>query len=184
MSRKRANQGQPQPEPVPEPEPETAPEPQPMTGTGNDSDPAVNFTPPAPENPPDGALREAFLHAEGQTEQIERMREAQSDRQKPPGPHEVNVRHGGEERGPLSGLTEGRIVHYVVALNADLIVHRPAVITAVKDPKRGVADLSYFTALSDWPARSFPGPLVALSDVPYSDTDTTKVGTWHFPERV
>lgn len=81
------------------------------------------------------------------------------------------------------GLTEGRMVHYVLPRHAKPNVvgeHRPATVVKVWDKEAGTCNLMVFVdGTNDWP--EYTGPVWATS-VRYSDLH--EEGTWHWMEQV
>jgi len=85
---------------------------------------------------------------------------------------------------PLSGLTEGRIVHYVLNEGRDQGQHRPAIIVRVWDKQHvnGCSQLQVFTdsdAESKWNDQ-LP-PVMWKTSILYSEG--REPGTWHWIER-
>lgn len=80
----------------------------------------------------------------------------------------------------LSGLTEGRIVHFVMGDGTEPWKHRPAiVVNAHPGHERGVVNLVvYADGKHDIP----DGPFVFHKDnIPYSEEKIPS--TWHWPEK-
>lgn len=73
----------------------------------------------------------------------------------------------------MEGLTEGRIVHFVVSPG----VHRAAIICNVQDRKQGFCDLFVFSMPQDERGGFFM-QLSALYDEQYKDSNT-----WHWIEK-
>jgi hypothetical protein len=83
-----------------------------------------------------------------------------------------------DEPQPLAGLTEGRMVHYVMPDGRSVGKHRPAIIVQVWDHGTGVANLQVFTDGSN------DGSDVGtrwVTSVMYSEDKTP--GTWHWIEK-
>jgi hypothetical protein len=79
----------------------------------------------------------------------------------------------------------GRIVHFRIPSamhgGADP-VHRPAIVSNVRNAKKGIVDLHVFVTRDDYPGKYHPGPLMTADKVGYSESEED--GTWHWPERV
>ncbi len=82
----------------------------------------------------------------------------------------------------MDGLTEGRIVHYVMNTKQGDQQHRPAIITRVWDKSFGTVNLTVFT---DWEndieKSSTQFGLVWATSVRYSEDKEN--GTWHWIEK-
>lgn len=81
---------------------------------------------------------------------------------------------------PMDGLTEGRIVHFVMP-NGD---HRPAIVVKVWNKESGLVNLQVFTdGLNDSPIHSdeSPGLMWATSITP--DESGQRGGSWHWIEK-
>lgn len=80
----------------------------------------------------------------------------------------------------IPGLTEGRIVHYVLPDGPNAGQHRPAIIVRVWNPVSSTVQLQVFTDGSNdgpkYAAGLFWATSVMLSEEP-------KPGTWHWIER-
>jgi hypothetical protein len=79
---------------------------------------------------------------------------------------------------PMPGLTEGRMVHYVLDQGPSSGEHRAAVITRIWDHGRGYCNLTVFVDGSNdgydrWPAW--------ITSVAYSEAP--KPRTWHWIEK-
>jgi hypothetical protein len=91
---------------------------------------------------------------------------------------------------PLSYQAEqspsvGRIVHFCIPKamhGGDDPVHRPAIVSNVRNAKKGIVDLHVFVTKDDYPGNYHPGPLMTADKVGYSESEED--GTWHWPERV
>ena len=86
----------------------------------------------------------------------------------------------------MEGLTEGRMVHFVLPDGNNTGEHRPAIVVKVwrngsNDlPGNGHSNLQVFTdSLND--GTQYAGGLVWRTSVPYDETK--KPGTWHCIER-
>lgn len=87
------------------------------------------------------------------------------------------------ERGQIPSI--GRIVHFMIpaAMHGGAKrVHRPAIVSNVRNEKKGLIDLHVFVTKEDYPANFHPGPLMVADKVTYSEAEED--GTWHWPERV
>ncbi len=89
--------------------------------------------------------------------------------------------HEAHVPGPIAGLTEGRIVHYVLPSGPSQGEHRPAVIVKVWNPQTGCCNLQVFTDGSNDGEEYAAGYYWATSRVHHAGSAT---GTWHFIERV
>ena len=79
----------------------------------------------------------------------------------------------------------GRIVHFCIPKamhGGGDPVHRPAIVSSVHNPKKGIVDLHVFVTKDDYPGNYHPGPLLVADKVGYSESEED--GTWHWPERV
>lgn len=84
-----------------------------------------------------------------------------------------------EQNGPMPGLTEGRIVHYVLPddiSNTSPLEHRPAIIVKVWDRFFGTVNLQVFT---DGANDGMPS-IVWKTSIRHDKTGSP--GTWHFIE--
>ena len=80
----------------------------------------------------------------------------------------------------IEGLTEGRIVHYVLEDSRNKGQHRPAVIVQVWDHGSGVSNLQVFTdGRND--GQFYAGGLAWKTSVCYSEDK--EPGTWHWIEK-
>lgn len=78
----------------------------------------------------------------------------------------------------MDGLTEGRIVHYVLE-NGE---HRPAIVVKVWDKVSGVSNLQVFTDSSnDEPVTGHAGNIMWKTSVPYAEAP--RPSTWHWIEK-
>lgn len=77
---------------------------------------------------------------------------------------------------PLSGLTEGRMVHYVMPNGK----HRPAVVVQVWNHDQGTSNLQVFTD-GDNDGGWGEGGLYWATSITYSEEPNP--GTWHWIER-
>ncbi len=88
----------------------------------------------------------------------------------------------------MQGLTEGRIVHFVLSEGRNKGEHRPAIIVKVWDVHRvdGMIQLQVFTdGSNDFLGQGRDGnwfPLLWKTSVHYSEE--MEPGTWHWPEKV
>lgn len=80
----------------------------------------------------------------------------------------------------IEGLTEGRMVHYVLPDGIRAGEHRPAVIVKVWDHGQGTSNLQVFTDGRNDGHSDMDG-LTWVTSVVYSEDKTP--GTWHFIER-
>lgn len=84
---------------------------------------------------------------------------------------------------PMPGLTEGRIVHYVLPDGPHAGEHRPAIIVKIWDRHRGYANLQVFIDGGNdiaWPiSEHIPGTQWATS-VEFSEEPRPR--TWHWIE--
>ena len=79
----------------------------------------------------------------------------------------------------------GRIVHFCIprAMHGGTDpVHRPAIVSNVRNAKKGIIDLHVFVTKDDYPGNYHPGPIMTADKVGYSESEED--GTWHWPERV
>lgn len=81
----------------------------------------------------------------------------------------------------MDGLTEGRMVHYVLDRGPAEGEHRPAIVTKVCPPEWGYEDGAVqLTVFPDWSNDGFDdGPCWATS-IHFSETK--EPGTWHWIE--
>jgi hypothetical protein len=78
----------------------------------------------------------------------------------------------------MDGLTEGRMVHYVLE-NGE---HRPAVIVKVWDKLSGVVNMQVFTdGINDESVNGHARNTMWKTSVPYSEEP--KSSTWHWIEK-
>lgn len=80
----------------------------------------------------------------------------------------------------LAGLTEGRIVHYVMPNGK----HRPAIVVQVWNRDKGEANLQVFLDGTNDTQNGWPGFHTSpawIGTVAYSENFLC--GTWHWPER-
>lgn len=84
------------------------------------------------------------------------------------------------ESKPIPGLTEGRMVHYVLPDGIRKGEHRPAVIVKVWDHSHGTSNLQVFTDGHN-DADSGLNGLVWKTSIMYSKGK--EPGTWHFIEK-
>lgn len=101
----------------------------------------------------------------------------------PVGPSEARP-PAGLQANPLAGLTEGRVVHYLMPSPNDpsVLWHRPGIVTRVVSAKSGKIDLTVFIARSDYPKNLTPGAALMIENATFDPTASAE-GTWHFPER-
>lgn len=79
----------------------------------------------------------------------------------------------------MDGLTEGRMVHYVLQTGPSDGQHRPALVVKVWNKDTGVANLTVFP---DWENDGlFGSGSFWATSVQYSEEP--KPGTWHWIER-
>lgn len=84
----------------------------------------------------------------------------------------------------MEGLTEGRIVHYVLPDGRHAGEHRPAIVVKVW-PGAGSIQLQVFTDGGDTPPLSNDGlPQVMWKTSVVHNEAEKRPGTWHWPERV
>lgn len=93
----------------------------------------------------------------------------------------------------MEGLTEGRIVHYVLNEGADKGQHRPAIVVRVwrveevndeapRPPKNGCSNLQVFTdSDEDGKYNDELPPVMWKTSVLYDEAGTP--GTWHWIEK-
>lgn len=81
----------------------------------------------------------------------------------------------------MTGLTEGRVVHFVMPDGR----HRAAIITEVVSPGTGHCGLSVFLAPDDpeQHVATFPQPQMVMPVRAFYGESGEHVGTWHWPER-
>lgn len=92
----------------------------------------------------------------------------------------------------MKGLTEGRIVHYVLQEGPNAGKHRPAIVTEVKDPKAEVVlhwcNLTVFGIPGDFDQTGLSGIYRPGNTFNVVATDWESPihlpGTWHWPEQV
>lgn len=77
----------------------------------------------------------------------------------------------------MEGLTEGRIVHFVLPDGRSEGQHRPAIVVRVWDPGSSTVQLQVFTDGSNDDLANVEW----RTSVSYSEEH--KPGTWHWPER-
>ncbi len=155
---------------------------EPATGTNPDGhDPALNTAGVFGDKPPE-------TPAKPETAAEKKKREARErESAKTPAPPGPLVPPAGmpdtRNANPLAGLTEGRIVHFVLESPKDKTVtfHRAAIVSRVANLKKGTADLHVFIPRSDFPKNLNPGSVLMVENVEYDNGDKA-VGTWHFPE--
>lgn len=83
------------------------------------------------------------------------------------------------EQKAMKGLTEGRIVHYVIPDGPKGGEHRPAMIVRIWDAHTGYVNLQvFFDGTNDGHAAQQPEWVTSVS---YSK-DTTQPRTWHWIE--
>ena len=85
----------------------------------------------------------------------------------------------------INGLTEGRMVHYVLPDGKNAGEHRAAIVVRVFDHYEGTSNLSVFTDGSNDFIKGAPGwrgTLSASSVLP--DQTKKEPGTWHWIEHV
>lgn len=82
---------------------------------------------------------------------------------------------------PGEGVTEGRIVHYVLKATdgSGAMLHRAAIITRAIGTK-GRVDLNVMICRADFPKHVHPGAILMMDNVQY-DPECAE-GTWHWPE--
>ena len=83
---------------------------------------------------------------------------------------------------PIPGLTEGRIVHYVLDYGHKKGEHRAAMVVYVHDHGSGLVDLLIFTRKVDFPASDHPGHTWFKEKVPFSKIPQED-GHWHWIEK-
>jgi len=86
-----------------------------------------------------------------------------------------------QAKTPFAGLGIGRVVHFVIADGPGRGEHRPAFVTRIVDPTKGVVNLNIFRDAVDG-AVTMTTPSFVLPKVLYSED--AKEATWHWPERV
>lgn len=82
-------------------------------------------------------------------------------------------------RAPLTGVTEGRIVHFVLPNGLSAGAHRPAIIVHVIDATQGYVNLQVFTDGSN-DGKEYANGIHWATSVSHSDEH--KPRTWHFIE--
>ena len=99
--------------------------------------------------------------------------------------HQARFEEEGEKRDPLAGLTEGRIVHYVLESGRSQGQHRPAIVVRNNQGERGSVNLQVFIdGSNDYLGQGKDGewfPTRWKTSVHYDENK--KPGTWHWPER-
>ncbi len=80
----------------------------------------------------------------------------------------------------IEGLTEGRIVHYVLADGPSKGEHRPAIVVKVWSKDTGCCNLQVMTDYTNDGQQYAAGHLWATSVLP---SEEATPGTWHFIER-
>lgn len=78
----------------------------------------------------------------------------------------------------IKGLTEGRMVHYILPEGEHVGEHRPAIVVRVQDNIQGVADLHVLIAPDD----GFGDK--TIERVAIFNHANSELGTWHFIEQV
>lgn len=79
----------------------------------------------------------------------------------------------------MDGLTEGRIVHYVIQTGPSHGQHRPAIVVKVWNKESGVVNLIVF---ADWSNDGVADSAYWATSVRY-DEETKAPGTWHWIEK-
>jgi hypothetical protein len=80
----------------------------------------------------------------------------------------------------MHGLTEGRIVHYVLPEGPSIGEHRGAFVAKVVNKRTGIVNLQVISDGPDDGVR-YANSLTWVARVPYDDTKQEK-GTWHWIE--
>ena len=80
----------------------------------------------------------------------------------------------------MEGLTEGRIVHYVLADGGSMGEHRPAIVVKVWSKESGTSNLTVFTDWSNDGQHNENG-IRWTTSVQYSEGK--EPGTWHWIEK-
>lgn len=78
----------------------------------------------------------------------------------------------------MEGLTEGRMVHYVLPEGKSQAEHRPAIVVKVWSKETGTANLTVFP---DWQNDGKTEGIFWATSVPYSEEPLG--GTWHWIEK-
>lgn len=79
----------------------------------------------------------------------------------------------------MDGLTEGRIVHYVVPDGRSQGEHRPAIVVKVWNKDSGMINLQVFTDSSN-DGGAYANPVVWRTSIGYSQEPL--LNTWHWIE--
>lgn len=82
---------------------------------------------------------------------------------------------------PIAGLTEGRIVHYVLPDGRNIGEHRPAIIVKVWDPWQGTSQLQVFMDGNGSESNDGTPNVVWATSIVYSEAK--EYGTWHWIEK-
>ena len=77
----------------------------------------------------------------------------------------------------MEGLTEGRIVHYIMSDGR----HRPAIVVNVMDKVSGSVELQVFLSKTDYPYEDSKTITAYASYGP--DPETSLLGSWHWIEK-